>query len=121
MPRPQRRRRICSKPEFTKFSAENGADPKPVKLTLDEFETVRLIDLEKCTHEQSALRMDISRTTVTEIYESARTKIAECIVNGRPLIISGGNYRMCGGSAACCAGKCARLLKKDLTERGNEK
>lgn len=121
MPRPQRCRRICSAPEFTRFSAENGADSEPVMLTFDEFEAVRLIDLEKRTHEQSARRMDISRTTVTEIYESARTKIAECIVKGRPLIISGGNYRMCGGSAACCAGECARLLKKDMTDRGNEK
>ncbi len=41
--------------------------------------------------------MDISRTTVTEIYESARYKLAQCIVNGKRLIIAGGNYRICEG------------------------
>lgn len=33
--------------------------------------------------------MDISRTTVMEIYESAREKVADCIVNGRPFQIAG--------------------------------
>ena len=59
-------------------------------LTLDEYETIRVIDLEKLTHEQCARQMDISRTTVTEIYESAREKIADSLVNGKTLVIAGG-------------------------------
>lgn len=70
-----------------------------VTLAVEEYEVIRLIDLEKLTHEQCAKQMDISRTTVTEIYESAREKIADCIVNGRPMEISGGSYRLCDGSA----------------------
>ncbi len=37
--------------------------------------------------------MDISRSTVQEIYESARSKIAAYLVHGKPLHITGGNYR----------------------------
>lgn len=64
-------------------------------LTVDEYEVIRLIDLEKLTHEQCGQQMDISRTTVTEIYESARAKIADSIVYGKPLRIAGGHYRLC--------------------------
>ena len=38
--------------------------------------------------------MDVARTTVALIYERARKKIAEAIVFGRELEISGGNYRL---------------------------
>lgn len=82
-------------------------------LTVDEFETVRLIDLEKKTHEQCALQMDISRTTVTEIYETARFKIADSLVNGKTIVISGGNYRLCGGAESrCCGEKCRKNHRK---------
>ena len=76
---------------------------------VDEFEAVRLIDHEKRTHEQCARQMGISRTTVTEMYERARSKIADCLVNGKTLCISGGNYALCDGSAwRCCGKKCGR-------------
>lgn len=96
MPRPQRCRRICNEPEYGRFSP-NGEDKNDVvNMSVDEYETIRLIDLEKKTHEETSVWMDISRTTVTEIYESARTKIADSIVNGKSLVISGGNYKVCG-------------------------
>lgn len=54
--------------------------------------------------------MDISRTTVTEIYSSAREKIADSIVHGKPLFITGGNYRLCDGSAIrYCHKHCKKL------------
>lgn len=115
MPRPQRCRRICCEPEFEKFSPSEAADTGSVVLTLDEFEVIRLVDLEKQTHEQCAQRMDISRTTVTEICESARQKIADCLVNGKKLIISGGNYRLCeGGAVKGCGKNCTRTGKPDI-------
>lgn len=109
MPRPQRCRRICCEPEYEKFRPSEAADTGTVVLTLDEFEVIRLVDLEKQTHEMCAQQMDISRTTVTEICESARYKIADCIVNGKELIISGGNYRLCeGGGVGGCRENCTR-------------
>lgn len=109
MGRPRRLRRICSEPEYDRFAPAGFTCGETVNLTLDEYEAVRLIDLEKCTHEQCSAQMDISRTTVTEIYESARNKIADSIVNGKTLIISGGRYRMCdGGDTPCCGKHCRR-------------
>ena len=69
MPRPPRCRRICQAPQYETFSPEEcPRESEAVTLTLDEYEVIRLVDLEKKTHEQCAAQMDISRTTVTEIY-----------------------------------------------------
>ena len=110
MPRPQRCRRICQKPPIDTFYPENSQDETPIRLTLDEYEVIRLVDLEQQTHEQCAFQMDISRSTVQEIYESARRKLAACLVYGRTLMISGGNYRICGGQENENCGSCCRKL-----------
>ena len=83
MPRPQKCRRICFTPQYDSFYPENSQTDDTITLTLDEYEVIRLVDLEKKTHEQCSAQMDVSRTTVTEIYESARYKLAQCIVNGK--------------------------------------
>ena len=75
MPRHQRCRRICGFPACKSFMPENGEPLNTVTLTLDEYEVVRLVDFEKQTHEQCAVQMDISRTTVTEIYEAAGIRL----------------------------------------------
>ena len=109
MPRHQRCRRICGFPACKSFTPETCGPVNTVTLTLDEYEVVRLVDFEKQTHEQCAVQMDISRTTVTEIYEAARYKIADSIVNGKRLLISGGNYRLCDGTdTGCCKKQCKR-------------
>ena len=106
MPRPQKCRRICFTPQYDSFYPENSQTDDTITLTLDEYEVIRLVDLEKKTHEQCSAQMDVSRTTVTEIYESARYKLAQCIVNGKRLIISGGNYRICEGREYPRCGQC---------------
>lgn len=105
MPRPKRCRRICREPDYVGFSPDAIHCAEIVCLSLDEYEVIRLVDYEKKTHEQCARQMDISRTTVTEIYENARYKLADCIIGGKRLVIGGGNYRLCGGSASHCCGK----------------
>ncbi len=110
MARPQRQRRICQEPEYAVFSPEGVPTDQAVILQCDEFEAIRLVDLLGLTHEQCALRMDISRTTVTEVYESARRKIAQALVLGRGLQIGGGSYRLCRGDSVCAAA-CQRSLE----------
>ena len=100
--RPTRCRSICREPEYNSFTPEGISSGGTVILSLDEYEVIRLIDLEKNTHEQCAQRMGISRTTVTEIYQAARYKVADGIVHGKSLRIAGGHYRLCDGTAPGC-------------------
>ena len=119
MPRPPRCRRICGAPQVDTFCPDGCGDREPILLTLDEYEVMRLVDLEQQTHEQCAAQMDISRSTVQEIYESARRKIAACLVHGKPLHITGGNYRICGGQEAAHCGRCCRMQRAN-TEKSNK-
>ena len=118
MPRPPRCRRICGVPQVDTFCPNGGKDTEPILLTLDEYEVIRLVDLEQQTHERCAAQMDISRSTVQEIYESARRKIAACLVHGKPLHITGGNYRICGGQEAAHCGRCCRTQRANMEKSG---
>lgn len=113
MPRPQRCRRVCKEPVFSRFAPDERRQFEPVVLTVDEFEVIRLVDLHEKTHEQCARQMDISRSTVTEIYESARKKLAECLVYGKELEIRGGRYQLCGGAAQSCCGPVCRFAAQE--------
>lgn len=112
-------------PVYNSFSPDMASlNEEDVMLTIDEYEAIRLIDLEKLTHEQCARQMDISRTTVTELYETARYKITDSIVNGKRLLISGGHYRICDGTNSCCRKKCSKTAYTGtippLAEKGTE-
>ena len=106
MPRPQRCRRICALPEHTRFIPEGCTDTECITLSLDEYEAIRLMDREGLTHEQCAEVMQVGRTTATEIYASARRKLAELIVDGRALMIGGGSVRVCDHQSPCGLGVC---------------
>lgn len=95
MPRPKKGRKVCAMPNYTSFGFENRALENCIIMTVDEYETVRLIDLEGLTQEQCAEHMEIARTTVQSIYANARKKLAECIVNGWTLNITSGEYKIC--------------------------
>ena len=74
MPRPQRCRRVCEEPEYNSFSPDGIPNNTCITLTVDEYEVIRLVDLEQLNHAQAAEKMNISRPTATEIYNTARTK-----------------------------------------------
>lgn len=110
MPRPCKRRRICAMPGCGRFGpiGERETERPAITMTLDEFESIRLIDLEGLTQEGCAERMNVARTTAQAIYNSARVKLAECLVNAKELRIEGGDYILCDGSAEGCAPCCRR-------------
>ena len=118
MPRPPRCRQICGVPQVDTFCPSGCENTEPILLTLDKYEVIRLVDLEQQTHEQCAAQMDISRSTVQEIYESARSKIAACLVHGKPLHITGGNYRICGGQEAAHCGRCCWMQRANMEKSG---
>lgn len=114
MARPSRCRRVCSEPVCRGFVPQKEPGAGTVLLTVDEYEVLRLVDYEKRTHEQCALQMEISRTTVTEIYENARYKIADSLVNGKALEISGGHYRVCQGERkGGCGRHCLWAIQRE--------
>ena len=92
MPRPLRCRRIEQLPVYRSFSPDDTAATENVLMTVDEFEALRLLDNEGLTQEACASRMNIARTTVTAIYDSARKKVADALVNGKRLLITGGHF-----------------------------
>lgn len=94
MPRPVRCRCIDNYPEYWGLDPLHAESHEQITLSLDEYETIRLIDRLGMTQEQCAEKMGVARTTVTAIYDSARGKLAECLVDGKALRISGGSYKL---------------------------
>ncbi len=106
MPRPPKCRRVCHFPQTLEFAPTQGSDGKdPIILTVDEYETIRLIDREGLSQEACSERMQVARTTTQKIYESARRKLAQVLVEGLPLRIQGGAYRLCDGQGSPCPGQ----------------
>ncbi len=92
MSRPKRCRRICEYPAFWSFSADGSCISDVISMSLDEYETIRLIDWKGLTQEECACEMKVSRATVTAIYDEARRKIADFIINGKRIRVTGGSY-----------------------------
>ena len=101
MGRPPKRRRVCQLPEISQFAPCDSTNAETVELTVDEYETIRLIDLLGFTQEECASQFSVARTTVQAIYDSARKKLADVIVNGKCLAIRGGSYDICCHSSQC--------------------
>ncbi|OGU17250.1 MAG: hypothetical protein A2X61_16890 [Ignavibacteria bacterium GWB2_35_12] len=58
----------------------------------DELESLRLADLEAMFHEDAAMQMGISRATFGRIVEKARYIVADALINGKALVIEGGDF-----------------------------
>ncbi|OUQ80372.1 DUF134 domain-containing protein [Flavonifractor sp. An10] len=108
MPRPKKCRRICALPRCSRFGPLDGAAEGSVALALEELEAIRLLDLLGCTQEECAGQMGVARSTVQQVYDAARRKLALALVEGRELVIAGGSYELCPHAAGCAGRDCAR-------------
>ena len=111
MPRPRKWRKVCCLPESNLFGTLNSSNVKTeiIRMTVEEYETIRLIDLIGYTQEECADQMNIARTTVQRIYFDARRKLSDSLVNGKILNIEGGDYKLCDGlEKSCDCGGCRR-------------
>ena len=110
MPRPCKKRRICFLPRCRRFVPESlSENERVVYMTVDEYECIRLLDKERLTQAECAAQMEIARTTVQAVYDSARYKLALCLTDGCTLAIEGGSYEVCREIEAPEAeGKCPR-------------
>ena len=114
MPRPPKCRRVCNFPQTLEFYPEQSDRNDRIMLTVDEYETIRLIDKEGLSQEACSEYMQIARTTVQQIYANARKKLADMLVDGRPLRIEGGDYVICNGTP--CHNGCASCLKPQIIQ-----
>jgi len=114
VPRPTKCRKVCGLPDNSEFYPTGcKREHEPIILNVDEYETIRLIDKEGFSQEECSEHMNIARTTVQLIYTSARKKIGSALVEGLPIKIEGGNYRLCDGKSGGCGHKgCHRKFKE---------
>ena len=96
MARPRNCRRVGFMPSSNYFKPRGIplSMLEEVVLTVDEFEAVRLADLDGLYQEQAAEKMKISRQTFGRIIEAAHKKVAEALVRGKALKIEGGEFEM---------------------------
>lgn len=117
MARPVIGRKICMLPDNNRFAPIGSRmdSMNCVNMAVDEYETIRLIDLEGFTQEECAKQMNIGRTTVQSIYARARKKLAEFLVEGKMLNIEGGKYHLCERYGNGCGSGCQRRRRgRDL-------
>jgi predicted DNA-binding protein (UPF0251 family) len=103
MPRKKRNRRIQVPPVIKGMSVfgVRGRKSNEVILNIEEYETIRLLDYQNLTQEEAAALMDVSRPTLTRIYEEARNKVATAFVEGRDLLFKGGDFYFEGDWYKC--------------------
>ena len=102
MPRPCCPRRIAGRPVAVVFKPAGipMREIEEVVLALDEFEAVRLADLDGRYQEEAAGLMNVSRPTFSRVIESAHRKLADVLVHGKALRIEGGPVQL--GRPRCC-------------------
>jgi uncharacterized protein len=102
VPRPFCNRSIAGRPAVSIFKPIGipVSELEEIVMTLDEFEALRLADLEGLYQEKAAEKMKISRPTFSRIVDSARRKVADALVHGKALRIEGGPIHM--GARRCC-------------------
>ena len=89
--RREKLRRVGIIPEYRGFTPDGLASGDAIDMTVDELEVLRLCDLEGLNQEAVAQQMGIARATVAAICSRAHRKVANALVNGRALVIEGGN------------------------------
>jgi predicted DNA-binding protein (UPF0251 family) len=96
MSRPRRCRRVWRHPETCYFKPAGIRKRELLEtvLTIDEYEAVRLKDLQELDQEKAAKKMNISQPTFHRLILTARKKIADAIINGKAIKIEGGHYNL---------------------------
>jgi uncharacterized protein len=96
MARPKCCRRVSEQPGCRLFKPIGVplSSIEEIVLSVDEFEAIRLADLEGLYQEQAADRMNISRQTFGRIVQAARRKVAQALAAGLALRIKGGEIEL---------------------------
>lgn len=93
MARPQKPRTVSDDAPVSYFKPQGipMVSLSEVVLTLDAYEALRLVDVEGVDQQAAALRMNVSRSTLSRILAEARRTTATAITAGLALRIEGGS------------------------------
>ncbi len=84
------RRRVTGSPSASLFTPRGATGGEPVRLFIEEFEALRLVDRKGLTQTEAAAEMGVSQKTLWKDLKEARAKLADALVNGRPIEIEQG-------------------------------
>ena len=89
--RPKIKRHICSnsvvKCSLFKPNGIPSTELIKVHIAVDEFEAIRLVDMEGHSQQDAAIQMQVSRQTFANILKKARFKISSALINGNALVL----------------------------------
>jgi predicted DNA-binding protein (UPF0251 family) len=90
MPRP-RKQRFCRRYHADRVYKPQGLPMREIATTsleLDEFEALRLCDLEQLDQSEAGEKMGISRGTVQRLLYSGRAKLVRAVLESNALLIN---------------------------------
>jgi len=111
MARPHKSRKISNPPKMKGFKPFGMPMCKiePVIMKFEEYESIRLVNYDNLLQDQAAEQMNVSRPTFTRIYNRALQQIALSFVEGKAIVIEGGNYELDKDWYRCK--KCYKLIE----------
>ncbi len=89
MSRPRKLKKLGCLPKKCLFGPKDNLSETSYVLTLEQYETIRLIDQMKYQQVDAAKTMGVARTTVQKLYKEARTIIANALIEGAYIHIKG--------------------------------
>jgi predicted DNA-binding protein (UPF0251 family) len=119
MPRRKRHRFVHSEPTVSVYKPAGipAKDLDEILITVDEFEAMRLADYEGMNQREACTIMKISQPTFNRILASARSKVAQGLVEGQVLRIEGGRYVLGDGSGGLQCVDCNYRLDMEKDKR----
>jgi len=109
--RPEKNRRVFTPPKMKGFKPFGipKCGVETIKITFEEYESIKLINYDNLPQLEAAKKMNISRPTITRIYNRALKNITKAFVEGKAIIIDGGNYEFDDEWYKCR--KCHKLIQ----------
>jgi predicted DNA-binding protein (UPF0251 family) len=111
MARPQKSRKVFNPPIMKGYKPFGMpmCEIEHLKLTFEEYESIKLVNYDNLSQEEAAEKMNVSRPTLTRIYNKALIIIAKAFVEGKAIDITGGNYEFDKDWFRCR--KCHKLIE----------
>lgn len=115
MARPTKPRSIRKFPAATTFQPSKSGSPDTVmEIGFDEFEAMRLSDVEHMSQEEVAQMMNVSRQSIQLMLQTAREKLTRALLDGQTISIGGGHVQIYHCPLVCQ--KCQYAFTKEATE-----